>query len=282
MTRGPRVFTPSYYQRLYALEQVHGWSRGMRALGGVLLAPFFERATGCRILDAGCGTGGTLSWLQNFHGTSSIGIDLSTHALAFCRQRGHPALAQGSVTALPAQGQSFDLVVCTDVLQHLPHETHLPGDAAALAEAYRVLRPGGYLYVRTNSSFGMGQPPAGDPASYHRYTRSELYDRLRSAGFAVERATYANCLASLLAIARRRLRPPPARRSTHGPGAHDPGMSVRLRPPALRWLDDALFWLLRLEARYVGQLRRDLPFGHSLVALARKPRPAMARPRPPG
>ncbi len=263
MSAGPHVLTPAYYMRLYELEQEHGWCRGMRTLAGALLEPLFHGRTNRRILDAGCGTGSMLSWLQRFHGATVIGIDLSCHALAFCRRRGHRALAQCSVLLLPFRAQSFDLVVCADVLQHLPDP---PGDAAALAELYRVLRPGGSLYIRTNSSFGMGAPLEGAAANYRRYTRASLCERVLATGFVIERATYANSLPSLLAVARRRLR-------RHTPLSHvgDPGLRVRLRPRALRWVDDVLALLLRAEAHYLRHRGRSLPFGHSVLVLARRP-----------
>jgi ubiquinone/menaquinone biosynthesis C-methylase UbiE len=263
MSTGPEILTPAYYQRLYELEQRHGWTRGMRDFAGALLAPMFQHGTAGRILDAGCGTGGMLTWLQRVPGAEIVGIDVSSDALRFSQQRGHRAVVQGSVMDLPFPDRMFDLVVSADVLQHLPDP---PGDTAALAEACRVLRPGGYLYVRTNSSFGLGSPTTVESYDYRRYESTQLRGRIQAAGLAVERITYANSLLSLAAIARRRLR-------GHPTSAHTPytGLTVQVRPPGLRWVDDVLAALLRAEAWYVTRLGRSLPFGHTLLALARKP-----------
>ncbi len=263
MSSGPQILTPPYYERLYALEEQHGWTRGMRDFAGALLAPLLQGNNVCRVLDAGCGTGGMLSWMQRFQPTTVVGIDLSAHALDFSRQRGHRALVQGSVTCLPFRDQSFDLVMSADVLQHLPDP---PGDQAALAETYRVLSPGGYLYVRTNSTFGFGPPASGEGADYRRYDRARLIEQMAAAGFAVERVSFANSLPSLLATARQRLR-------GHGKAApgHNSGLGVEVRPAHLRWVDQVLVALLHIEAWYVTRLGRSLPFGHTLLALARKP-----------
>ena len=264
MSHGPRVLTPAYYERLYALEEGHGWFRGMRAAAGALLAPLLRDGSGRRILDAGCGTGSMLDWLRRrFRDATLIGIDVSPDALDFCRRRGHRSLAEGSVLSLPFRAESFDLVVCTDVLQHLPDP---PGDSAALSEAYRVLRPGGYLYVRTNSARDRPRHPDAGPADYRRYTRQGLSEQVRAAGFAVERATHANSLPSAIGRAGRRLRAP----ATHAHTA-DAGLSVQLRPPRLRWLDDGLALLLWAESWYIRLPRRSLPFGSSLLILAHKP-----------
>lgn len=257
----PHVLTPAYYRRLHDIEEQHGWARGMRALAAELLGPLIHGQRGARILDAGCGTGGMLAWLQKAGANSASGIDISRDALHFCQDRGQRGLALGSALALPYLDDTFDVVLSTDVIQHLPDP---PGDHLALVEAYRVLRPGGYLYVRTNSSFGIGQPSSRQPTDYRRYELGDLKARTRAAGFGVLRASYANCLPSLLAVGRRLWRGGQV-------GTQDAGLRVLVRPPALRWLDHALYAVLRLEAWRVGKLKRDLPFGHSIVILARKP-----------
>ncbi len=256
----PEVLSEAYYDRLFALEQFHGWQRGISAVTHAFLRDPLRTGKGLRVLDIGCGTGGLVSWLRA-RGARATGIDLAAEALAFCRQRGHRALARASSLSLPFAAESFDLVVCTDVLQHLPHPS---GDTLALAEAWRVLRQGGHLYVRTNS--GCGETgPVERSATYRRYTRAELWQRLAAAGFVIERCSYANAVAALPTLLARRFR------SSVNHRAHtvDPGLSLRVRPRHLRWMDDALAGVLGLEARFLTG--RDLPFGDSLVARARKP-----------
>lgn len=263
MASDPKVLTPAYYQRLYEIQQAHGWARGMRVLAGALLDPVATTRSSWRILDLGCGTGAMLEWLRRFPGARVAGLDVSMDALAFCQARGYRELIQGSAQELPFSDGSFNLVVCTDVLQHLPDP---PGDGAALKEAGRVLAPGGYIYIRTNSQFGLGSPIGEERANYRRYSREEIVASLDAAGFVVERATYANAVPSLLAVARDRV----TRRAERA-REHDLGLRLRIRPRPLRWVDDVLANLLAVEALYVTKLGGALPFGHSVVALARKP-----------
>ena len=85
-----------------------------------------------RVLEAGCGARAHLAYPT---GARVAGVDILRSQLT--RHEGTHALAQGDVTALPVATASQDLVVCWDVLEHLPAPDR------ALAEIGRVLRPGG-------------------------------------------------------------------------------------------------------------------------------------------
>jgi SAM-dependent methyltransferase len=87
---------------------------------------------GTRILDAGCGEGVLVS---EFHGRLAIeGVD-PNYASDLVRR--------GSLMSLPFEDASFDGALCLDVLEHLSF-TDQP---RALAELFRVVRPGGELFV---------------------------------------------------------------------------------------------------------------------------------------
>ena len=89
------------------------------------------------ILEAGCGTGLLLERAQRFAKTAT-GVDISAGMLAKARERGLQ-VAQGSVTQLPYDDESFDLVYSVKVLAHIEDiET-------AMSEMARVTRPGGYV-----------------------------------------------------------------------------------------------------------------------------------------
>src|SRR5918997_1814288 len=182
-------------------------------------------------------------------GAGVLGLDLSRHGLAFCRARGHRLLAAASVTALPLPDESVDLIVCADVLQHLPRG----GDAAALRECRRALRPGGRLYLRTNTTLGRART-TGDE-DYHRYHPDELAATVAAAGLVVEQLSYANALPSLFAAARRRLGRGPIARDA---GQRDRGLHLRPLPPWLAPLNAALALLLWLEGRYLARPGRRL------------------------
>jgi len=54
------------YAYLYELEENFWWFRGMREITKVLLDPLSAIAGHRQILDAGCGTGGMLTWLSQY------------------------------------------------------------------------------------------------------------------------------------------------------------------------------------------------------------------------
>jgi SAM-dependent methyltransferase len=264
------VLERPYYERLYALEEQHGWHRGMGAYSRALLAPILRSGHIRRVLDIGCGTGGMLTWLRSIDGIDATGLEYSRDALEFCRKRGHTDLTQASALVLPYREGSFDLVVCTDVLQHLPNP---PGGEAALAEARRALRPGGYLFLRTNSGWGEG---ARLSATYRRYLRGDLVSDVLEAGFEIVRASYANTLPALPTLARRRVRRRGIAHHQHEGHDHshaqaDPGLRLRPRRRRFRWVDATLAGVLSAEATVLGRFGIDLPLGDSLVVLARKP-----------
>jgi SAM-dependent methyltransferase len=80
-----------------------------------------------RVLDAGCGEGHVTAWLaEALRGSDVTGVDGRGKALAACRRR-NPRVrtVQADVRALPFGDAEFDLVLCTEVLEHLsePRQT---------------------------------------------------------------------------------------------------------------------------------------------------------------
>ncbi|MGP4114477.1 class I SAM-dependent methyltransferase [Streptomyces sp. 4N509B] len=112
-----------------------------------------ETAPGHRVLDACCGRGYTTARLGSV-GCQALGLDLSEGQIGEARERfgGQPntAFAVGDATALPGQAAghaladgSLDRVHCLEAAFHFGPE----GRRAFLAEAHRVLRPGGRLVL---------------------------------------------------------------------------------------------------------------------------------------
>ena len=104
---------------------------------------------------------------------------------------------QGDALALPFVDGAFDVVLCSEVLEHVPQ------DQAAMAELARVLRPGGIMAV-TVPRLGPERINWWLSEEYHRvpgghiriYARSVLESRLRDAGLEVTGHHYAHALHS--------------------------------------------------------------------------------------
>jgi ubiquinone/menaquinone biosynthesis C-methylase UbiE len=100
------------------------------------------------VLDVGCGEGWLVRRLVERGAASVVGIDPLAVALEHARTEGPPELVDayldGSAEALPFADRSFDIVVFFNSLHHVPKESL----DAAVAEALRVLRPRGLIYVQ--------------------------------------------------------------------------------------------------------------------------------------
>lgn len=95
---------------------------------------------GERFLEMGCGEGGNLHHLAGrTRGALRVGVDFSCPKAAFARRATGSEIAVADAARLPFADRSFDAVLIRDLLHHLPDRTR------ALAEAHRVLRPGGRL-----------------------------------------------------------------------------------------------------------------------------------------
>src|SRR5438045_349474 len=106
---------PQDYEYLYQLEENFWWFAGMREITQALLDPIFSNRS-ARVLDAGCGTGGMLTWLMRYAESDKVaGIDFSETALQFCAQRQHQQLARASVSELPFADDTFDLAPIFDL-----------------------------------------------------------------------------------------------------------------------------------------------------------------------
>jgi ubiquinone/menaquinone biosynthesis C-methylase UbiE len=248
------------YADLYDLEENLWWFAGMREITAVLLDPVFSAGGGRILLDAGCGTGGMLTWLTRYSPQKVIGIDFSAEALNFCRDRGVKTIAQASVTHLPFPESVFDLVTSFDVLVQLRGEG---SDVAAINEIFRVLRPGGIAFVRVAAYEWMlsGHDKALD--TQRRYLLSEIARKLDQAGFRVLRTTYANSLLLPVAMFRRLI--------LKRIGLADKGSDVKPLPQQLRWLNRLLTGVLNCEATLLKNRRLKLPAGLSAVCVAQKP-----------
>jgi ubiquinone/menaquinone biosynthesis C-methylase UbiE len=102
---------------------------------------------GERILDVGCGPGFYVRELLDEVGPqgSVVAVDASPDMLALARQRcdgfENVMFHEGNATALPVDDGEFDAALCVQVMEYVPD----PG--VALAEMFRVLRPGGRVLI---------------------------------------------------------------------------------------------------------------------------------------
>jgi SAM-dependent methyltransferase len=237
---------PREYALMYAVEDRHWWYRGMAAITSTFLEQWYPTDGHLRILDAGCGTGSAMTSTLARYGTV-WGMDIAAEALRYCRRRGAARLARATVTRLPYQGGTFNLVTSFDVL----YEQAVPSDMDALREFHRVLMRGGRLLLRLPAYAWMRRAHDSVVHTRHRYTRAEVETLLRESGFRVEHTSYANAALLPVAILKKigeRLFPPARAQS-----------DLALRVGAFNGL---LARVLAAEAPWVT--RFGMPFGLSI------------------
>ncbi|HQX54414.1 MAG TPA: class I SAM-dependent methyltransferase [Pyrinomonadaceae bacterium] len=183
----PQEMQQHTYAIMDEVEGSHWWFVGRRSildsfLKGIVAKIRKPDAT-LKILDVGCGTGANIEMLSAYG--ESEGVDVSDDALEFCRKKGLK-VQKGLAETLPYDDDAFDLTTALDVVEHLDD------DIAGLKEMFRVTRGGGYSLIFVPAFMWLWG--VQDDISNHRirYTRSQIVERLRTAGYEVERATYAN------------------------------------------------------------------------------------------
>jgi SAM-dependent methyltransferase len=247
----PGGFDEESFQHLPEAEEKSFWFRSRNSLIVWALQRYFPRARS--MLEVGCGTGFVLAGVRKaFPEMRLVGGELYRAGLAVAAQRVPDAeLLELDARDLAFDGE-FDVVGAFDVLEHIAE------DALALREMHSALRPGGGLLVTVPQHPRLWS--AVDEYSQHvrRYTRADLLEKVREAGFDIVRWTsFVSLLLPLLAASRLRFR---------GAKAFDP--LSEYRSPA--FVDSALGWVLAAE-RALIKSGLPLPAGGSLLVVARRP-----------
>lgn len=152
-----------------------------------IITKLAQEAQSC--LDIGCGSSRILSGLDN-----GIGVDIQLPKLRYSRKYGKP-LANASIHALPFRDDSFDCVVCSQLIEHLP-----AGEEPFL-EISRVLKSGGRLIIGTPDYAKLSWriiewlyklliPWGYADEHITHYSRNSLVGLLEEHGFAFQKAHY--------------------------------------------------------------------------------------------
>jgi SAM-dependent methyltransferase len=237
-------------------EARHFWFRGFRAFVTPLIVHATAGRSEPRIVDCGCGTGANVDLLGRFG--RAFGFDLSDIGPRLGREKGRTRLARASVTAAPFPSGIFDVVTSFDVIYSLDD----CAERAALAEMYRLLKPGGHAIVNVAAMEILRGDHSVLSREIRRYDRAGLRARVTAAGFTIVRLTYTNAILSLpLMVARTLQRARGLKRE------HEAQQEISMPPAPINSL---LTGLLRLESLWLRSF--DAPFGSSLLCLAQKPK----------
>jgi SAM-dependent methyltransferase len=240
------------YDELHRVEQTHWWFRARRRIVWSLVRRHVDGGPHrrLRICELGCGTGGNLEPIANQHDV--VGIECSTQALAHARKKLGDRIRFGRLpNEVGLTSQSFDVVLMTDVLEHIED------DAASAKTALSLLRPGGIVVATVPAYQWLYSPRDAHHHHFRRYGKQQ-FASLWSGGHAETLLlSHYNTLLFPPAAAVRLASKIAARR--HGSG----DLAI---PP--RAINNLLGRLMGSEANLLGRV--PFPFGLSMVAVVRK------------
>lgn len=170
-----------------AVEATHWWFVGRRRLFAREIARLGLRSDS-RVSDIGTGTGSGLRMLRDVGFTHVKGVDASDDAIRHCAEKGLGPVERGSICAIPFPDASQDLVLATDVIEHVDD------DELAVREISRVLAPQGIVLLTVptfQSLWGLQ-----DKRAHHkrRYRLRRVLELIEMAGLTPLRAYYFNYL----------------------------------------------------------------------------------------
>lgn len=267
------------YQVMAAVEDSHWWYKAQRAAMQSVLqkSGLLETLKAGSVLDAGCGTGGHLKWLQSLlEATTLAGFDRSHEAISRARNKIPEAQIWVDDLTHPSSSlreRHFDLILCSDVIYSLDQATVF----TALETLLTSLRSGGlfllhvpalpWLYSRHDVSVG----------TRHRYHRGEIAELLTKLGLEVMFHSYRMSLLLPLVFLQRlpsiiSLRWQRRRETTGAvecPDTKSVDTQSQLRLPAA-WLNGLLKAVMQGESWWLSR-GGTFPVGCSIIALGRKP-----------
>ena len=242
-----------YAQQYRNLYQQHWWWRAReRAILGEIRRLGFKESGSLRILDVGCGDGLLFPCLAGFGSVSGVEADETTLAADSPWRR---QIYCQPFDAAFQPGQTFDLILMLDVLEHLPEPE------AALEHARKLLSPGGRLLITVPALNALWTTHDDVNHHYIRYDRRSFRSLAAAAGVELQVLRYFfhwTCPIKLLIRLKERLwRTPP-------------------EPPCVpqRLVNRLCLALSCAEQSVAGPLR--LPFGSSLLAVAARPSPGVS------
>jgi len=230
------------------VESFHWWFVVRRKLLRSILSSV-KAPKNCVALEVGCGTGANLRTL-GLAGLYGIGLDRSIYALTLVKSKENFPLLAGDLNDLPIKTKSVGVIIAADILEHLEDDT------LGINEFYRVLKEDGLLILTVPAFrflWGIQDRVTGHK---RRYTRKEIVNRLKEAGFDILKSSYFNFFLFFPILF--------ARRTIHFLNLKIESEN-EVNSPMLNLLLRAIFSLEVYVLKYFS-----FPFGVSIFCIARK------------
>lgn len=136
-------------------------------------------------LEIGCGTGYVLKGVQQaFPNIEITGSEIYTKGLSYALERleNKANLLQVDARRLPFT-EEFDVIGAFDILEHIAEDT------LVLSEMFRALKPGGHVLLTVPQHMTLWSDQDSKLCHVRRYSRNELQQKVKDAGFEIIRST---------------------------------------------------------------------------------------------
>jgi len=187
------------YESIYHDEEERNWWFVGRRAAVKDLIDKYHIPKDARIIDIGCAGGALLVELKEMGYQNVYALDYSAEAIELCKKRGieHAYQMDGHEPQFPEN--TFDLIIASDSLEHLED------DNKALKNWYKILKPGGKVFIYVPAYEFLWSEHDEVNFHYRRYTRSNLSAKVNAVGFKMLKAGYWNNLILLPTMAVRLL-----------------------------------------------------------------------------
>lgn len=240
------------YEKMYNLENTYWWFQGRKKIIFELMRKYvLLELNNPRILDSGCGTGLILTELNKYGFT--IGLDISSKALSYCKDRGITKLIKAQVSNLPIKDNTCDVVVSLDLLEHIENDNEV------LKEYHRVLKKDGFICLTVPAHPFLWSEH--DEALHHfrRYTKKEFKATLLKNNFKIVRYSYVISFTFFPIVIYRFLSKILKKKNSQ---------SKTHIIPLPKNINQFLIFILKIEAFLLKFI--NLPIGVSLICIAKK------------
>ena len=228
------------YTKMNEVESNHFW---YKTLHGLVIQ---QMDYGNRLIDLGCGTGGLISKIKSYF-KEAEGTDYSDLSLEYAKRKNAEVVFFRTDLNSIEFAKSYDVITCIDVLEYIENNLEF------LKKVYQSLE--------NNGKFIINVPAFQWLVSYHdekvgqnkRYSKIEIIELLKNAGFKIEYATFWNMILFPILLVKRKL-------------IKSENSDVDDMNPMLNRI---LFSITRIEL-FLTKMKISLPFGSSIFVVARK------------
>lgn len=239
------------------MEKFYWWHVGRNRIINDQLKKITKGKLRLKILNIGCGTGGTIPLLQQFG--KVVNVDNSPQVTKYLKQNGIKDVVLVDGLKLPFNNNDFDIVVSFDVLEHIKEED------AALKEWQRVLKPGGSLFITVPAYQWLWSEHDVGLHHFRRYTKKRLHHRVTENGFVPKKVSYAISFSLPLIVSFRFLKKlATSLKRTKANAKKQSEISSYIKVP--EFVNHLFSRILFLESRALKHI--NFPFGTSVLAVA--------------